>query len=542
MAERMTQRTYPAISQHTLKNRTLYHGDNLDFMRRMNSNSVHLIATDPPFNKGKDFHATPDSLAKGGKFEDRWSWDKDVHPAWKEQVQDDWPAVWFVIEAAEMAHSEGMAAFICWLAVRVLEMHRILRDDGTLWLHCDDTAGAYIIAMLDAIFGKKNRGDIVTWKRQNSHNATVYSCGRICDTLLRYTKNKKLATWNMPRVERSEAELKLYRPDKNGRLFKGQDLTAPSTTPSRIFTWRGTTPKRGWRYSYEELERLWAEGRILTKQDGTPSLAGHITYLDEMDDPKIQNLWTDIERLANNSKERTGYPTQKPIELYRRLIDASSNPGDVVFDPFCGCATTLAAAEQAGRLWIGADIWDKAHLAVLVQLYRLGLNPGSAEYKMSSADLAEHMELERQTSLWFNEFDVNYTQDLPNRTDAGDIAAPFLKVIRRGMKASPEAEDASAGWSKDKKKAYLLDKMGECSCAGCGRNFDHPDYLEVDHIRPRADGGANSLYNLTLLCRPCNSTRRKGDKLTLGGLRNLNRKTGFLVREIDVPTIGFILE
>ena len=145
-------------------NRTLYHGDNLPFLRGMNSGTVHLIATDPPFNKGRDFHATPDSLAAGARFEDRWRWDKDVHPDWVDAIQDDWPAVWQVIEAARAAAGDDMAAFLAWLGVRLMEMHRVLRDDGSLYLHCDPTASHYLKALLDAIFGTQNFRNEIIWR------------------------------------------------------------------------------------------------------------------------------------------------------------------------------------------------------------------------------------------------------------------------------------------------------------------------------------------------------------------------------------------
>ena len=159
---------------------------------------------------------------------------------------------------------------------------------------------------------------------------------------------------------------------------------------------------------------------------------------------------------------------------------------------------------------------------------------------MSSEELAEHMKLEMQTQLWFNEFDVTYTNELPVRTDDGGIAAPYLKAITRSKSGPPEAEDASARWSNEKKKTYLIEKTGGMTCWGCGRDFDHPDYLELDHKMPRVDGGANSMYNRALLCRPCNGTKRKGANLTLHGLREKNKKDGFMVREIDIPIIGFI--
>ena len=168
-------------------NRTLYHGDNLNFLRGMNSGTINLIATDPPFNKGRDFHATPDSVARGARFEDRWSWDKDVHPEWVDSIQDDWPKAWMLLDAIKES-GEGMAAFLCYIGVRLMEMHRILADDGTLYLHCDHTAGHYLKLLLDAIFGHENFRNEIVW---------CYSGGgqprndfpRKHDTILRYSKS-----------------------------------------------------------------------------------------------------------------------------------------------------------------------------------------------------------------------------------------------------------------------------------------------------------------------------------------------------------------
>ena len=130
-------------------NRTLFHGDNLKFLRGMNSESVDLIATDPPFNKSRDFHATPDSLAAGASFQDRWSWEKDTHQDWVDQITDDYPRLMEAIESARYAHSDGMGAFMCFMAVRLLEMHRILRSAGSIYLHCDPTASHYLKAVMD---------------------------------------------------------------------------------------------------------------------------------------------------------------------------------------------------------------------------------------------------------------------------------------------------------------------------------------------------------------------------------------------------------
>ena len=151
------------MAERNFENRTLYHGDNLAFLRGMNSETVNLIATDPPFNKSRDFHATPDSLAKGASFQDRWRWDEDVHDDWLIAIQRDEPEVWQVITAAKQVWGDDMAAFLCWLGVRLLEMHRILTDDGSLYLHIDHTAHAWVKCLLDAIFDRRNFRNEIVW-------------------------------------------------------------------------------------------------------------------------------------------------------------------------------------------------------------------------------------------------------------------------------------------------------------------------------------------------------------------------------------------
>ena len=179
-------------------NRTLYHGDNLPFLRGINSETVHLIATDPPFNKNRDFHATPDSLATGAKFEDRWRWEKDIHQDWIDAIKDDWPALWQVIEAAKVAAGEDMGAFLCWLGVRLLEMHRVLREDGSLYLHIDHTAHAWVKATLDAIFGRQNfQNEFIWW--YGGGGASKKRWGRKHDVVLFYTKSKNW-TFNLDDV------------------------------------------------------------------------------------------------------------------------------------------------------------------------------------------------------------------------------------------------------------------------------------------------------------------------------------------------------
>ena len=160
---RKRMRGKPEMSEPNWKNRTLFRGDNIHFLRAMRDNSVHLIATDPPFNKGKDFHATPDSLAKGASFHDRWSWKRDVHEEWCDQIQDEWPNVWNVIQGSRRSYGDPMGAFLCYMAVRLIAMRRVLREDGSIYLHCDPTASHYLKMLMDAIFGHRNFRNEIIW-------------------------------------------------------------------------------------------------------------------------------------------------------------------------------------------------------------------------------------------------------------------------------------------------------------------------------------------------------------------------------------------
>ena len=215
-------------------------------------------------------------------------------------------------------------------------------------------------------------------------------------------------------------------------------------------------------------------------------------YLDEGRGVAVQSLWDDIPNLHAHAKERTGYPTQKPLALYERIIKASSNESDIVLDPFAGCATTLVAAEHLGRQWVGVDIWEKAHEVVVERL--------------------------RDTAGLFG--DVHFTTEPPERTDDGETASPFLRVKERIRE--PEDRKMSRAEMYD----FLLTQHGQ-KCQGCDRVFDDPRYLELDHNTPRSDGGLNHISNRILLCGPCN--RLKSNTYTRVGLRRENKRKGYMV-------------
>ncbi len=503
------------MAEMNFENRTLYHGDNLDFLRGMNSETVHLIATDPPFNKNRDFHATPDSLARGARFSDRWSWERDVHEEWTDSIKDDWPAVWYVIESTRGAYGDDMAAFLCWLGVRLMEMHRVLRDDGSIYLHCDPTASHYIKALMDAIFGADNFRNEITWKRTSAHSDGRQGRrqhGRIHDILLFYTKSDQW-TWNQLYTDYDqEYAERFYRHMEPGtkRRYTLGDLTGPGGASKGNPRYEVMGVTRYWRYSKERMQELIDAGRVVQSKPG--AVPRYKRYLDEMPGVPLQDQWTDIGPIASRSKERTGYPTQKPLALYERIVKASSNKGDIVLDPFAGCATTPIAAERLGRQWVGMDIWDGAYQTVLTRLEQEGL-------------AVENADPEQPHLMTFG--DVLYLTAPPERTDDNEVAAPSFK-LRTRRPVEPWQRITHRGMVNI--LAQAQSDMNGVICGGCGRVLER-EFMELDHILPRADRGENHILNRILLCRPCNG--RKRDNLTLSGLirENKKREVGWMKSE-----------
>ena len=351
----------------------LYYGDCLTIMRdHMNLGSVDLIYLDPPFNSNQEYNAIykdetgrplPDQIEA---FCDLWTLNEETERTIRTMpvlmreagIDDKVTEFWRLWVNALRGTQPRLLAYLSYMVERLLQMRPILKPTGSIYLHCDPTASHYIKVMMDAIFGHENFRNEITWQRTESHN-TAGRYGNVADILLYYSKSDK-TTWNPQYQPYGEAQMSRFRHvDADGRRYKLENLTAPRpNSDSGKFDWRGTTPgpTRGWGYKVEQLEAWWAEGRIHTKKDGTPRMDGLKVCLDETEGKPLQNVWTDIPRIPNTSSERMGYATQKPLALLERIIQASSNPGDVVFDPFCGCATTLEAAHKLGRRWIGIDI------------------------------------------------------------------------------------------------------------------------------------------------------------------------------------------
>ncbi len=358
---------------------TLFYGDNLDILRnRIPDESVDLIYLDPPFNSSRNYNLLfkqrkgVDSPAQIMAFEDTWQWSLALY---EEFMNDRRNARLF--DLTESLHRilgrSEMMAYVLMMAPRLLELHRVLKPAGSLYLHCDPAASHYLKIILDVVFGPDKFRNEITWKRTSSHNDAKQGRkihGSIHDTILFYSKTDKW-TWNWIYTPYDDAYIREYYKfiePQTARRYRLDNLTAAKPGGDVSYEFHGTYPYKGryWAYSKENLEKFYNDGRLyFPKNGGTPS---YIRYLDEMPGVPIQNLWTDIPPIQSNSKERRGYPTQKPLALLERIIAASSNEGDVVLDPFCGCGTAVIQAERMNRSWIGIDVtW----LAIAEIIYRL---------------------------------------------------------------------------------------------------------------------------------------------------------------------------
>ncbi len=381
------KRTVPA----NVRSGTLFTGDNLPILRGLNSDTIDLIYLDPPFNSNRTYSAPIGSKAAGAAFKDAWTL-SDCDNAWHGEIADKEPATYSAIDTSEQAHSKSMKSYLIMMAIRLLEMRRILKPTGSLYLHCDPTASHYLKMLLDAIMGRKNFRNELVWYYSGG-GASRKHWAKKHDVVLFYSKTD---TW-------------LFNIDAVRVPYKWQD------------------------------GQLRADGSRRNYTSG-----------------KVPDDVFSLHSLMPWSRERTGYPTQKPLALLERIIQASSAEGDLILDPFCGCATALVAAEQLGRHWIGIDLSSKA--AQLVK-----------------------MRMEHETTL-YEPFKLIHRHDLPIRTDyAGDM--PNYRTHKHTLFGKQEGK-----------------------CNGCYYVFPFRNFT-VDHIIPQAHGGTDHTDNLQLLCGACNSVK-----------------------------------
>ena len=356
----------------------LYYGDNLDIVRRyIKDETVDLIYLDPPFNSNVTYNVLfgeqngSQAAAQIKAFEDTWRWDQCSARAYQETVEAGGRVSQALRGLYLLLGSSNMMAYLAMMAPRLVELHRVLKRTGSIYLHCDPTASHYLKIVMDAIFQPTNFRTEIVWKRSSAHSDTKQGRrqhGRIHDILLFYTKGDTW-TWNPVYTPYDEGYVEgfyKYVEPHTGRRYALDNLVGPGGAAKGNPSYEVMGVTRYWRYSRDKMDELIKQGRVVqTRPGGVPR---YKRYLDEMPGVPLQDIWTDVNPIGAQEAERLGYPTQKPEKLLDRIIEASTNEGDLVMDPFCGCGTAVVVAERLGRDWVGIDI---THLAITLMKHRL---------------------------------------------------------------------------------------------------------------------------------------------------------------------------
>jgi DNA modification methylase len=369
---------------------TLYYGDNLDILRcYIKDETIDLVYLDPPFNSNATYNVLfaeqngSRAAAQIKAFEDTWRWDRAAAEAYQETVEAGGRVSQAMQAFRQFLGDSDMLAYLSMMAPRLVELRRVLKSTGSIYLHCDPTASHYLKMIMDAVFGSENFINDISWKRSQTRSSISRSLRRAHDVILFYARGPEYR-FNVQYKQLSEASLKLYEnEDETGRYQAVPLLVSGKRNGETGKVWRGIDPntkgKAGmhWVTTPAKLEEYDKNGLILwpDKKDGSPRLK---YYLSQSPGVPLSDFWEDIDLISSSAAEALGYPTQKPVALLERIISASSNPGDIVLDPFCGCGTTIAAAQKLSRRWIGIDI---THLAIALIKHRLLSGFGERELR-----------------------------------------------------------------------------------------------------------------------------------------------------------------
>ena len=535
------------ISEHGFNavNRGVYISDNLLFLRSLNDECVDLVCIDPPFAKNEtfgkrrdtdrdplrppltdaereielrllqswDIYSQRDAEAAGivwpeTRYRDIWSWEADIHEDWLLELTESHEAIAGIINVARYTHGDDIAAYLCYMSIRLLEIHRVLKPTGSLYLHCDNNVNTCLGELLNAIFGVDNLRSAITWRRANAKGLAFKSFPNNDDTIFYYSKSDELV-WNRQFVPHDpEYVRKFYRhtEPETGRRYRLADLTNPNRNrPNLTYEWNGHT--RVWRWTKERMQEAHDSGLIHYSSTG---LANQKRYLDEMQGNPVDSIWDDIRPLQAQAAERTGYPTQKPVALAERIIAASTNPGDVVLDCFAGCAYVGVAAERLGRQWVACDINPRAWT-----VFKRQFN------KPSLALLRCHEETTGQQVLGSEPVaTVHGPAQLPER---GSPANEYqLKTFNL-----PELKfKVPSSLIPDSQMMELLLELSDYTAWCCGFANRRPDgsvirttrNFHLDHVDPQSKDGSNQITNRAPLC-PAHNTRKGNRRVHLDDYR-----------------------
>lgn len=415
----------------------LYYGDNLDVLKQsIPAGTVDLVYLDPPFNSNRSYnvifnrHETSpsDDAAQIQAFDDTWRWTPVTEQQYASYIGGELPnAVADALTAFRTLLGENDAmAYLVNMAPRLVEMHRVLKSSGSLYLHCDPTMSHYLKVLLDAIFGADLFRNEIIWDRTGSKGYATRRLSANHDVLLAYGRTTA-ATWNPDAVftpyDEEDLDPKIagkYRHvDSDGRLYRLADLTGPNDPrPNLTYEVMGVT--RRWRWSRERMDQAILDGVVVQTKPGT--VPQRKRYLDELRGKPVDDVWTDIPPINSQAAERLGYPTQKPVALLERIVNLSSRPGDVVLDPFCGCGTTIHAAQKLGRSWLGIDV---TYIAIDLIEKRLEHTYGNAiagtyEVLGIPRDRAAALALFSRSPFDFERWAVSLVNGQPNQKQVGD--------------------------------------------------------------------------------------------------------------------------
>ena len=544
--------------QHPL-NRNLFIADNLNLLRRLDNETIDLICIDPPFAKNQTFTGslkppltdaerqleretlaawgihTPADAANAGiewpdsqnnaKFQDIWRWENDVHEDWIGRIEDDHPALAAVIEATRHAHSEGMAAYLVYMAIRIIEMEQVLKSTGSIYLHCDSTASRYLATLMDTVFGRDNFGNEIIWQRNESKGLASRRLPRNHDIILRVTKSSH-SIWNPPYIPHNleEAQKQYTHKDQDGRLYQLTSLTNPNyNRPNLAYEFLGVT--RVWRWTKERMQEAYDAGQIVQTRLGT--VPRFKRYLDEQKGIPVDDIWTDIKPLQAKSAERTGYPTQKPVALAERIILASSNPGDMVLDCFAGCAYVPVAAERNGRQWIACDISPRA-LTVLRRQF------AKFRYAVDGGQNVEQPALITDANVI-----TRSPHGLPQRTGTDPAERHDIKELPERTYKVP-----SSLIPEKEMLDYLLKLSGYTAwCCGFanrrpnGAIVETDNNFHLDHIDPKSKDGSNQIWNRAPLC-PAHNVRKNNRRVHLAEYREEIANAGEMLVDTTADLIN----